>query len=163
MRTIVSVGYGQRVAQKVDRLAVVVVGEQVGHEGAAGFHRGRWQRGSGRQDLTKCRVGRASSRRPLVFYWLRINQSFPNVRWANEFAPTGDVRAARKWNIGREGSSTRPIKCRRHAPMATCSPSTATTKRRAACDKATPVGVLRAAKFVFWCGLCWKQRGHMTG
>jgi hypothetical protein len=87
MRTIVSVGYGgrplrthrprheaidlggqrskvdvrldlrERVAELIDLLAVLLVSEQVGLDGAARFHRGQVRQGSGRRNFTKDRWG----------------------------------------------------------------------------------------------------------
>lgn len=56
---------GQRVAQRVDLLAVVFVSEQVGLDGATRFHRCRL-RGSGRRNFTKGGRGGGFSRCPIV-------------------------------------------------------------------------------------------------
>jgi hypothetical protein len=65
---------GKRIAQGVDLLAVTFVGEQVGLDGATGFHRYRWQRGSGRKDFIKQRVGRGFLRRPNMASRLLTNE-----------------------------------------------------------------------------------------
>jgi len=53
----VRLDFGQRVAQGVDLLAALRVGKQVGLDGATGFHRGGWLRGSGKKDFSNWREG----------------------------------------------------------------------------------------------------------
>lgn len=47
----------QRVSQRVEFLAVLFVGEQVGLDGATRFHRAQGVRGSGRRDSNRRRLG----------------------------------------------------------------------------------------------------------